>query len=267
MPVSSNNSSHISVILPVFNNAETLDELQRRLSSILRQNYPHHEIIYIDDASQDQSLNILKRICQKDSRVRLLKLTNNVGQQRAILLGIRQARGNKIIVLDADLQDPPEAIPDLIEKLNDGYDAVFGGRRGRYESIFRLISSRIFKSLLHLICGVPSDAGVFVVLSREMTDKLLSFQIRHPFLVAMIGLTDLPTTSIPVKRSRRHTGNSGYSSWQRLRIGLSALSLAVIWKWFSNQRMSLQEENLPEFIEYISTGADLDERSNLLNAT
>jgi glycosyltransferase involved in cell wall biosynthesis len=169
----------------------------------------------------------LNRLAASERRVRVIALERNVGQHRAVLIGLAQARGRRAVIMDGDLQDPPEAIPELLKEMEKGFDAVFAGRRGRYESAGRLITSRVFKTLLHLLTGVPPDAGMFVALSRPMIDHLVARPEKRPFVVAMIGTSRLPLTSIAVARQPRRSGDSAYSSWMRLKAGCAAVQIAL----------------------------------------
>jgi len=220
----------LTVVLPVFRNRESLKELYERLLHVMEPNRIEYEILFVDDASPDHSLDVLKKLTETDSRVAVLELERNVGQQQAVMAGLSQARGKYVVVMDADLQDPPEAIPDLLSELRQGLAAVFAGRRGRYESSLRLFTSRRFKRLLHDLCGLPQDAGLFVAMNREMVERLLAFDDPRPFVVAMIGCTGLPTLSVPVERSERSIGTSSYSFWKRLKVGCLAISRVPLWK-------------------------------------
>lgn len=221
----------ISVVIPVYCNAEMLHELYGRLRHVLAAQRLPYEMIFVDDAGPDGSLAVLRELAQGDPRVAVLALEQNVGQHRAVLTGLAQARGQWVVVMDADLQDPPEAIPHLLTKMQEGFAAVFAGRRGRYESAFRLLTSRLFKRLLHLLCGVPADAGLFVAMNRQMVKRLLAFNVAQPFVTAMMGCTGLPLASTPVLRSQRRRGRSTYSFWKRLKTGSLAIAWVLSQKW------------------------------------
>jgi glycosyltransferase involved in cell wall biosynthesis len=221
--------------VPVYRNAETLPELNHRLRSVLEDERLSYEILFVDDACPAGSLPVLEELARGDPRVAVLALERNVGQHRAVMAGLAHARGRWTVVMDADLQDPPEAIPALLAA-GRGVAAVFGGRRGRYESPFRLLTSRLFKGLLHLICGVPADAGIFVTLNRVMVERLLAMNGPAPFVVAMIGCTGLPMTSVPVVRDPRPSGESAYSTWGRLKSAWRGVAWALSWKLRALQR-------------------------------
>jgi undecaprenyl-phosphate 4-deoxy-4-formamido-L-arabinose transferase len=131
------------------------------------------------------------------------------------------------VILDGDGQDPPEAIPLLLQTLLPPLEAVFAGRRGGYESRGRLLTSRLFKTLLGLLTGLPRDAGMFVAFSRRMASEILSFDGSRGSIVAMIGRSGLPVASIPVVRSARLEGVSAYSSWGRLVAGCRSLAFVL----------------------------------------
>jgi glycosyltransferase involved in cell wall biosynthesis len=219
----------LSVVVPVYGNADTVGALRARVRAALDGAGIAHEMIFVDDASRDGSLRALQALAAPDDAVRVLALPRNGGQHRAVLAGLRLARGAHVAIMDADLQDPPEALPALLARARAeaGCDAVFAGRRGRYESRGRLLTSRAFKWLLHAATGLPADAGMYVVITRALADALAAEQPPAPFVVAMIGRLARGTCSLPVFRDRRPSGRSAYTGWDRLRIGAGALAVAV----------------------------------------
>jgi glycosyltransferase involved in cell wall biosynthesis len=217
----------VSVVVPVYGNADTVRALHEEVHRVLRSRDLTHEIIFVNDACPFGSLAVLQKLAATNRDIKVASLERNVGQHRAVLYGLAQARGRWAVIMDGDLQDPPDAIPRLLEELKKGLAAVFAGRRGRYEPGGRLLTSRAFKTLLHVLSGVPPDAGMYVVINRAMIDHLVARRERHPFVVAMIGTSGLPCASIPVYRAARPFGRSHYSSWMRLRAGLSAVRIAL----------------------------------------
>ena len=221
----------ISIILPVYCNSCFLGELHERVQRVLKGLNLTYTIIFVNDASPDRSDDVLAQLACKDSRVTVVNLPTNQGQQRATMVGLRQSRSTYAIVMDADLQDPPEAIPSLLRTLKSGnYDAVFAGRRGQYESWSRLVTSRMFKWLISKLTNVPRDSGSYVVMTQRMTASLLAHQENDPYMVGMIGCSGLPVTSIPVHRSGRPSGESCYSAMMRLRIGFHAV-IKILTTW------------------------------------
>jgi glycosyltransferase involved in cell wall biosynthesis len=222
----------VSVVVPVYCNADTLAELHTRLSAVLHGCATSHEIIFVNDACPAGSGAVLNRLAASDSCVRVHSHAQNRGQQRAVLTGLGMASGLVIVVLDADLQDTPEAIPSLVEAVGQmGNGAVFAGRRGHYEPNGRLLTSRVFKRMIAWTCGVPKDGGSFVAMSRAVAVRLLQMKTRRPYLLAMIGLTGYPTRSLPVERIERPRGTSAYTERMRWRMGFDALTTIVLVKY------------------------------------
>jgi glycosyltransferase involved in cell wall biosynthesis len=220
---------HVSVVVPVHRNAATLRELHRRLDEVL--GHRLRELVLVDDACPEGSSTVIRDLSASDPRVRPVALRRNVGQHAAVLAGLRTASGDSVAVLDADLQDPPESLPALLDRFAAGdVHAVFGGRRGRYQSTVRILTSRAFKRLQHALVGVPIDAGLFVVMSRELVRQLVAMGGPSPSLVVMIGCTGRPTTSVPVARTPRQEGRSAYSHVMRLLSAWRAVRWAMWWK-------------------------------------
>ena len=227
MPEHTDASPDVSIVVPVYRNGDTLQPLHDRLQRVLTGERLTYEILFVNDACPCGSLSVLSALAAADPGVRVIALPENVGQHRAVLAGLAQARARAAIVMDADLQDPPEAIPQMLAKLTQGSCAVFAGRRGRYESLARLATSRIFKSVLHVLSGVPRDAGMYVAINREMIQRLVGRREHEPFVVAMIGATRLPVTSIPIERCPRPSGESSYTAAMRVRAAYTAIRIAV----------------------------------------
>ncbi|MEW6093216.1 MAG: glycosyltransferase family 2 protein [Chloroflexota bacterium] len=220
----------ISVVIPVFRNVETIEALYARLCTTLESSGLSFELIFVNDACPMNSQAVLEQLASKDERITVIELSKNIGQHKTSLVGLAHATANQVTALDADLQDPPEALPMLIKGLESGYDVVFAGRRGKYQSGQRLLSSRIFKKLLRLLTGIPLDAGTYWVARRSVIDTILHWQVARPHLVTLLGISGARLLSIPVERSSSPTGASGYTNWMRLKLGLEAIFLALQWR-------------------------------------
>lgn len=217
----------ISIVAPVFRNSATLPGLVARIAGALHGR--RFEIVLVVDGCAD-SLRAAEVLQSQHTEIGVLSLERNRGQNAAVLAGLRRALGGCAVVMDADLQDPPEALPELLSRLGRDTAAVFGGRRGAYESRGRLWTSRLYKRVvLHWGCGLPADAGLFVAMDGRMRRRLLEMQ-PGPHLVAMIGCAGLPVLSIPVTRARRPGGASSYNSYQRLRLALNSMLWVLKWK-------------------------------------
>lgn len=222
----------ISAVVPVYKNRDTVSELARRLAAALEKAGLGFEIIFVDDGCPGGSGPVLKQLAEEDGRISVLTLSRNVGQHKAVLVGMTRARGRAVAILDADLQDPPEAVLRLWNELQRSpAAAVFAGRRGQYESRVRLLSSWLYKRSLAAVTSLPRDAGIFVLMARPLVDELLRTKVLLPAIVAMIGCSALPKVSIPVNRAARSTGHSSYSSLGRWRSALAAFTCVLSDRW------------------------------------
>ena len=201
----------VSVVLPVHRNRATLDELHRRLSTALAGASLLYELIFVDDACPEGSGAAIAELAARDLRVRGISLSRNVGQQRAAWLGLSAARGAWAVVMDADLQDPPEAIPTLLSAATPGVDAVLAAWTGRYEGKGRLVTSRVFKILREKLTEYPRDAGMFLALRHPLVEEILRNDVPHPFLPSLVGLSGRRFVTVPVERATRPEGGSAYT--------------------------------------------------------
>lgn len=257
METTDNNRPELSVIVPVYKNRDTLNELQERLHRVLDKQMISFETVFVDDACPEGSSRVLEEIAATDQAVTVIKLKRNVGQSRSILLGLSHCRGSRAAVLDADLQDPPEALPAMLAKIAEGFAAVFAGRRGKYQSLTRLTSSIIFKGLQRLVSGVPIDSGQYLVMDRRMINYLIEFDQEH--IISMIGFSGRPSTSIPVKRSKRESGRSAYNYKKRLLKGYRTISWSIKWRWFPALGGASPDNS--DLIERIINGKSISDRS------
>ncbi len=207
--------TEVSVVLPVHGNRATLDELHRRLTRVLAGASRRYELIFVDDACPEGSGAVIAEIAARDPRARGISLDRNVGQQRAVWLGLAAARGEWVVAMDADLQDPPEAVPALLSA-PPGVDAVLAAWTGRYEGKGRLATSRVFKILREKLTGYPRDAGMFLALRRPLVAEILLHDVPHPFLPSLVGLSGRRFVTVLVERAARPGGGSAYSGTARL---------------------------------------------------
>jgi glycosyltransferase involved in cell wall biosynthesis len=204
----------VSVVVPVYRSASTLGELTARIARAMTSPF---EIVFVDDASPDDSAEVLRKL---DARV--VTHPSNLGQNAAVLTGFAHARGSTIVVLDADLQDPPEAIPELLrQKTESGAAIAFAARVGDYAGRGRMVTSRIYKQILSRLARVPAGAGLYVAVDREAAMRVVSMG-RVPSIVAALGLLRLPTIEVPVARAWRD--DSAYSGFARLRLACRTLA-------------------------------------------
>lgn len=223
----------LSLIIPVYGNADTLKELHHQISLVLSPMNIGYEIVFINDASPDQSLTVLSEMESQYSHIHLVNMKKNVGQHAAVLHGLRFSRGQCCIIMDADLQDPPSALPILLAKRSDAHQAIFAGRRGAYQSKKRMLTSRVYKTLLYYLTALPKDAGIFVLVERKLVNKLLAMPVIIPWINVMIGLSGDSLHSTPIQRQLRHEGQSAYSGFGRLKSAAKGIFCVVcyyLWK-------------------------------------
>jgi polyisoprenyl-phosphate glycosyltransferase len=216
----------VSVVVPVYRNEDTVETLHDRVSACLAAIGETHEFVFVNDASPDRSMAVLARMADRNPDVRVVSLPENIGQNRAVLVGLSHAHGDAVVVMDADLQDPPEAIPMLLDRLRCRGGVVFAGRRGCYETWPRTLTSRAFKWLLCAVSRgrIPQDAGLFMALSRPAVRQLLAMNLPDPYVISLVARTDAPIASVPVVRELRPgDGVSSYTAGMRARTAVRAL--------------------------------------------
>ena len=221
---------YISIVIPVFNNAQTLDELCSRICMHLKGE--SFEIILVDDCSTDESLEVIDSIIDREGdKVRLKKSNSNKGQQLNTLEGLKYCHGEKIVVMDADLQDKPEYIKALLEKINGTSIVSFIKRQGIYQRWDRMISSRIFKSLLRLSSKLHHRAGSFYAMDRQVLELILdcSKNIYRPYLTVMAAILADKIKYIEKERSKP-LGPSSFSFLDRLVSAFQALHCSLLCK-------------------------------------
>jgi glycosyltransferase involved in cell wall biosynthesis len=221
----------VSVVVPVHGNAATVEPLRDRLAAALAPVAREFEVLFVDDACPNGSLEVLRRMASEDPRVGVLALERNVGQNRAVLAGLAASRGARVVVLDADLQDPPEAVPSLLARLEGGVHAAFAARRGRYQSPLRHATGRAYKGVLHILSRrrIPVDAGLFVAMTRTLVDRVVAGvgDESDPHVLVLVARTGLPTTAIPVPRAPRAEGESAYTESMRWRSAWGGVRAAL----------------------------------------
>jgi undecaprenyl-phosphate 4-deoxy-4-formamido-L-arabinose transferase len=229
--------SKVTVVIPIFNEEANIPSLFPRLMPVLQNLRRPYEVVLVDDGSRDQSLTLLKGFAQKYAgSVKIVELSRNFGQHPAILAAFRHVTGESIITLDADLQNPPEEIPNLLAKMDEGYDVVGGVRQQRQDTIFRKMASRLVNKLTVLFTGMKlHDYGCMLRgYSREVVELINKCEENSTFIPALGLLFARNPIEIPVAHAARSAGRSKYSLIKLIRLnfdlmtGFSVVPLQVI---------------------------------------
>ncbi|MDW7671514.1 MAG: glycosyltransferase family 2 protein [Bacillota bacterium] len=217
----------ISIVIPMYNEHDVAAECHRRLARVLA-DHPAYawELIYVNDGSSDDTLEIVKTIAASDSRVRVIGFARNFGHQIAVTAGIHKAAGDAVAVIDADLQDPPELIPAMAAKWQEGYHVVYGRRQKREgETWFKLVSAKCFYRILNRVTDVaiPLDTGDFRLIDRKVVEVFKNMPEHNRFLRGMISWIGFRQTALLYERQERFAGESKYPLSQMLKLAFDGM--------------------------------------------
>jgi polyisoprenyl-phosphate glycosyltransferase len=216
-----------SIVAPVFNEAETLPHFYERVARIMEDIGDPFEIVLVNDGSRDKTYAIMKELHEKDARVRVVDFSRNFGHQIAISAGLDYAQGDAVVILDSDLQDPPEVIPDLIACWKDGAEVVYAQRATRKgETFFKLATAAAFYRLIRRITAVdiPSDTGDFRLLDRQVVDTLVKMHEHHRFMRGLSAWVGFRQDAVKYERQERFAGTTKYPLAKMIRFSLDAIT-------------------------------------------
>lgn len=203
----------ISIITPIFNETKSIPELYRRVSQVMESSGHTWELIMVDDGSTDGSADLIRQLVSQDRHIRPVIFARNFGHQLAVTAGLDYARGKAIVIMDADLQDPPEVVLELIAKWQEGYEVVYAVRAHREgETAFKLLTASLFYRLIARMTDVkiPMDTGDFRLLDRKVVDVLNRMRERHRFLRGMSVWVGFKQTGVEYSRAARFAGETKY---------------------------------------------------------
>ena len=224
----------LSIVIPCYNEEEVIKTTHARLNCVLEKITADFELIYVDDGSRDRTAQLLCQLQKSDSRVRVILLSRNFGHQMATTAGIEYSIGDAVVLIDADLQDPPELIQDMVEKWSQGYDVVYGVRSERIgESAFKLWTAKAFYRLMNYLSDVtiPLDTGDFRLMDRRVVKALSAMPERDRFLRGMVSWVGFRQIPLPYQRDKRLAGVSKYPFWKMVRFasdGILSFSLVPL---------------------------------------
>lgn len=216
-----------SIIAPIFNETGNIPELYRRSKEVLDSTGEPWELIMVDDGSTDDSAELIRKFANQDPRVKPVIFARNFGHQIAVTAGLDYSRGEAVVIIDSDLQDPPELILDLIAKWREGYQVVYAVREEREgESWFKLFTASLFYRMISSITDVriPLDAGDFRLLDRKVVDVLNQMRERHRFLRGMSSWVGFRQTGVPYRRAARLAGETKYPFRKMFRLAINAVT-------------------------------------------
>ena len=220
-------NTDLTVIIPIFNEEQNIPTLFNRLKDVVSNLGITHEFIFINDGSRDQSLKLIKELAVKDSNVRYINFSRNFGHQIAVTAGIDASKGETIAIIDADLQDPPELIGEMYNKMKEGYEVVYARRKSRAgESFMKKYTAKMFYRLLAKITSVkiPVDTGDFRIIHRKIVDVLKEMPEQQKYLRGQIAWIGFNQTYIEYDRSERLGGETGYTYKKMMRLALDGIT-------------------------------------------
>lgn len=225
-----------SIVVPLYNEEEVINESYKRIKAVMDETKEAYEIIFINDGSRDQTESLAKEICSKDSNIKLINFSRNFGHQPAITAGMRESNGDAIIIIDADLQDPPTVMLEMIEKWKEGFDVVYGKRIKRTgENLFKKLTAKIYYRLLTRITDVkiPVDVGDFRLIDRSVCDALNALPERNRYVRGLVSWVGFKQTFVEFEREERFLGETKYPLRKMIKLAVDGIT------GFSNKPLKL----------------------------
>jgi dolichol-phosphate mannosyltransferase len=221
------NRTVYSVIVPLYNEELVIDESYRRLKEVMDCTKESYEIIFVNDGSRDATRQKVEEICKSDGRIKLVNFSRNFGHQPAITAGMDVALGDAIIVIDADLQDPPEVMLKMIEKWKEGYEVVYGKRSKREgETLFKKLTAKMFYRILKSITtiDIPVDAGDFRLIDRKVCDTLVSLPEKNRYVRGLVSWVGYKQTFVEFERQERFAGETKYPLKKMMKLAFDGIT-------------------------------------------
>ncbi len=217
----------LSIIIPIYNEQGNIDRLINRLKGVIAQLNVTCEYVFINDGSKDDSINIIKNLAAIDPSVKFINFSRNFGHQIAVTAGLDKCIGDRIVIIDADLQDPPELIIDMYKKMDEGFEVVYAKRAVRKgESWMKKFTARMFYRILKSITSVniPVDTGDFRIMDRKIVDVLKQMPEQQKFLRGQISWIGFNQTYVEYERDERYAGETGYTYKKMIRFALDGIT-------------------------------------------
>jgi dolichol-phosphate mannosyltransferase len=216
-----------SVVIPLYNEEEVVLECIKRVSGVLEDIDGDYEVIFVNDGSHDKTMELVQAECSINKKLKVLSFSRNFGHQIAITAGMDHAQGDAVIVMDADLQDPPEVIKDLIAKYKEGYDVVYAVRSKRKgETFFKKFTSKVFYRFLRYMCNIdiPVDTGDFRLISRKVCNVMKSLTERNRYVRGLVSWVGFKQAAVEYVREERFAGETKYPLRKMLKLSMDGIT-------------------------------------------
>lgn len=215
----------ISFVFPIYNESGNIALLHKTMNEVTAQLDEDLEFIYVNDGSTDNSLDLLFELADSDSRVTVVNLSRNHGHQLAVTAGLDTADGDAVVIMDSDLQDPPEVALELIEKWHEGYDVAYAQRRSREDSWFKIVTANLYYRMLAALSDIdiPRNTGDFRLISRRVLDHLRKYREHDRFLRGMVSHAGFKQVAVQFDRHARHAGETGYPLRKMLKLAADGI--------------------------------------------
>ncbi len=220
-------SLDLTVIIPIYNEEINISILYDRLKKVVSDISVSHEFIFINDGSWDNSMKLIRELVEMDSAVRFINFSRNFGHQIAVTAGIDASKGNAVVIIDADLQDPPEVITEMYHKMQEGFQVVYARRKSRAgESFFKKFTAKLFYRILAKITSIkiPVDTGDFRIMDRKIVDVLKDMPEQQKYLRGQIAWVGFKQTYVLYDRDERFAGETGYTYKKMIRLALDGIT-------------------------------------------
>ena len=217
----------MSIIVPIYNEEEVLPETYKRLTAVMQQFGEAYELVFVNDGSRDRSPYMLAELCEQDKNVKFINFSRNFGHQPAITAGMDYARGQAVVVIDADLQDPPELILDMAAKWREGFDVVYGKRTKRKgETIFKKVTAKFYYRLLKSMTKVeiPTDTGDFRLIDRKVCNAMKRMPERNRYVRGLVSWVGFKQTAVEYVRDERFAGETKYPLRKMLKLAMDGIT-------------------------------------------
>lgn len=217
----------LSVIIPVYNEEKNIALLYDRLLTVIKSLNLNYEFIFVNDGSKDRTLERVKELASQNNAVKYIDFSRNFGHQVAVTAGLNLCKGSRVVIIDADLQDPPELIAEMKFKMEEGFNVVYAKRKKRDgESFFKLITAKLFYRLMSWVTSIdiPLDTGDFRMMDRKVVDTLNQMPEHHKFIRGMVSWIGFRQTFVEYDRDKRYAGETGYTFRKMLRFAVDGIT-------------------------------------------